>query len=80
MLVLNFDKGNAHIYWNSYARTVRITRKGRAVVEIVDQYLGGTNAVVKRYISSGTFSSVKEIEDVIDAEYRRQWYGEEDQE
>ena len=73
MQVLNFHEGNAHIYWNSFSRAIRLTRKGKAVIEIVTDY--NPTITVTRYVSSGKFESIQQINEIIDAEYDRQWHG-----
>ncbi len=80
MQVLNFHKGNAHIYWLYYCRTVRITRKGKAVIEILEYIPTTRKSIVIRYISDGKFQSIEQIDRIMSDEYNRQWFGQDDQE
>ncbi len=56
MLVLNLNTRNAHVYSNYLKRVIRITRKGKLVIELADG---------RKAISDGKFNNLDQAEKLI---------------
>ena len=56
MLVLNLNTSNAHVYSNYLKRVIRITRKGKLVIELADG---------RKAISDGKFNNLDQAEKLI---------------
>ena len=56
MLVLNLNTCNAHVYSNYLKRVIRVTRKGKLVLELNDG---------RKAISDGKFNNLDQAEKLI---------------